>query len=84
MEELIEQLEGVYHLLQQLKCSLLGEQGSLDAQNDAANEVCWTVILMMQLGLLEIPLEERPMLADPMAKWSDLAFSRNKIFAPIV
>lgn len=39
----------------------------------AAEEVCWTVILMMSLGLLPIPYKNRPMLAEPMQKWSDLA-----------
>lgn len=40
----------------------------------AAEEVCWTLLLMMGFGLL--PVEEqagRDMLADPMMQWADKA-----------
>lgn len=43
------------------------------ARDAAANEVCWTVVLMMHLGMLELPTEDRPLLAEPMQKWADIA-----------
>lgn len=42
-------------------------------RRDAAEEVCMAVILMMGLGGLEIPLEWRRMLGEPMEKWAELA-----------
>jgi hypothetical protein len=39
----------------------------------AAEEVCWSLMLMMELGGLEqIPLEWRKLLADPLEKWAKL------------
>lgn len=42
-------------------------------RRDAAEEVCWAVLLMMGFDLLAIPKEERAMLGEPMQKWADLA-----------
>jgi hypothetical protein len=39
----------------------------------AAEEVCWTLILMMAFGGLNLPDDERQILANPMEKWSDLS-----------
>lgn len=41
-------------------------------RRDAAEEVCWTLMLMMELGGLEIPMEWRKFLSPPMDKWADL------------
>lgn len=42
-------------------------------RRDQAEEVCWSIMLMMELGGLEIPMEWRPILADPMGEWARLA-----------
>lgn len=38
-----------------------------------AEEVCFCLILMMALGGLDIPQDEKDLLAEPMLKWADLA-----------
>lgn len=43
------------------------------ARRDAAEEVCFTVLLMMAFGELEIPVEARALLAEPMQEWADRA-----------
>lgn len=48
-------------------------------RRDTAEEVCHTLLLMMGLGLLEIPMENRDMLADVMEVWSDLHFYMKDI-----
>jgi hypothetical protein len=40
---------------------------------EAADEVCWTLIVMMQLGGLDIPFEERKFLMDTYGPWVQLA-----------
>lgn len=45
----------------------------------AAENVCWTVLLMMELGGLEIPLEWREYLAKPMQEWVELAHATGEI-----
>lgn len=41
----------------------------------AAEEVCWTLILMMGCGLLDdVPEGERKMLAEPLQAWANLAY----------
>lgn len=39
----------------------------------AAEGVCWSILLAMAVGGLDIPLEDRQFLADPMEKWVKLA-----------
>jgi hypothetical protein len=48
-------------------------------RRDAAEEVCWALLLMMGLDLLPIPKEERPLLAEPMQKWADLAAATGQM-----
>jgi hypothetical protein len=39
----------------------------------AAEEVCWSLMLVMQLGGMdEIPLEWRKLIADPLMEWCKL------------
>lgn len=40
---------------------------------EAAEEVCWTLIVMMQLGGLNIPHAERVFLMNTYGPWVDLA-----------
>lgn len=42
-------------------------------RRDAAEEVCWTLIIMMQIGMLQIPMEERKWISESFMKWADLA-----------
>lgn len=42
-------------------------------RRSAAEEVCWTLVLMMDLGGLEIEPEWRDYLAGPMGAWTALA-----------
>lgn len=40
----------------------------------AAEDVCWTLMLMMALGGLDdVPMEWRPLLADSLQSWADIA-----------
>lgn len=39
------------------------------ARARAADDVCSTLLMMMGLGLLEIPLENRGLLSGPMQTW---------------
>lgn len=39
----------------------------------AAEDVCFSLLLMMDLGMLELPMENRKFLAEPMQIWADLA-----------
>lgn len=62
-------------------CDAIYEQAQMLRRLEAAEEVCSTLILMMQLGGIDGTgdTEEerkawREMLAEPMQKWSDLAF----------
>ena len=45
----------------------------------AAEEVCWALMLMMQLGLLEIPVGDRKILAEPMEKWAKLCVETGEM-----
>jgi len=45
----------------------------------AAEAVCWSVMLAMAIGGLDIPLEDRKFLADPMEKWVKLAVQSGLI-----
>ena len=36
---------------------------------EAAEGVCWSLILAMSVGGLDIPMEDRQFLAQPMEKW---------------
>ena len=42
-------------------------------RRDAAEEVCFTLLIMMGLGGLDIPKEWREFLAPPMQAWADVA-----------
>lgn len=39
----------------------------------AADEVCWSLLLMMAVGALDIPMEEREWLRTTFEPWADLA-----------
>jgi hypothetical protein len=39
----------------------------------AAEDVCWTLILMMAFGGLDLPDIEREWLGERMQKWSDIS-----------
>lgn len=39
----------------------------------AAESVCWSVLLAMSVGGLDIPMEDRQFLAKPMEEWTGLA-----------
>jgi hypothetical protein len=45
----------------------------------AAEETCWTLMLMMGLGMLDIPMHEREMLSRTMQKWVDLGVATGII-----
>lgn len=45
----------------------------------AAEAVCWRILLAMSVGGLDIPLEDRQFLAEPMQKWVDLAVKSKLI-----
>lgn len=45
----------------------------VQARLEAAEEVCWTLLMMMALGGLEIPQEWREYLNRTYEPWSDLA-----------
>lgn len=45
----------------------------------AAEGVCWSILLAMAVGGLDIPLEDRQFLAEPMQKWVDLAVKSKLI-----
>jgi hypothetical protein len=45
----------------------------------AAESVCWSLMLAMAVGGLDIPVEDRQFLADPMQKWVDLAVKSKLI-----
>ena len=45
----------------------------------AAEAVCWSVLLAMAVGGLDIPLDDRQFLAEPMQKWVDLAVKSKLI-----
>lgn len=45
----------------------------------AAESVCYSILLAMAVGGLDIPLEDRQFLADPMQKWVDLAVKSKLI-----
>lgn len=49
------------------------EKDPVQARLEAAEEVCWTLLLMMALGGLEIPQEWRDYLYGSYGKWTDLA-----------
>lgn len=42
-------------------------------RRDAAEEVCWTLLIMMAFGVLEIPRDAREFLSRTYDKWADLA-----------
>lgn len=40
----------------------------------ASEEVCWKLLILMGLGeLKEVPMGLRPLLADPMQEWANIA-----------
>ena len=45
----------------------------------AAEEVCWTLLLMMAVGSLDLPDEDRKWLSTSMQKWSDLAHKTGQL-----
>lgn len=45
----------------------------------AAEGVCWSILVAMALGGLNIPLEDRQFLAEPMEKWVKLAVQSGLI-----
>ncbi len=45
----------------------------------AAEGVCWSILLAMAVGGLDIPLEDRQFLAQPMEKWVKLAVKSGLI-----
>lgn len=45
----------------------------------AAEAVCWSILLAMAVGGLDIPLEDRQFLAEPMEKWVKLAVKSGLI-----
>lgn len=43
-------------------------------RRSAAEEACWALMLALALGGLEdVPIEWRPLIADPLQRWADLA-----------
>jgi len=50
----------------------MSKQKLVAERKKAAEEVCYTVLLAMALGGLDIPLEDRDFLAKPMEKWTRL------------
>jgi hypothetical protein len=48
-------------------------------RREAAEEVCWSLLIMMDLGGLDIPLEWRKYLADSMEPWVDLAVRTGQL-----
>lgn len=71
-ETLSDALVGLSVGLEKL-CAVLDPEGTLRRRDKAANELGWTLILMMGLGCLEIPMDERKWLGKPASLWSDLA-----------
>lgn len=59
--------------------AFLDPQGARARRDEAANETCWTLLLMMGTGCLNIPREERRWLASRAAVWSDLAHACQRI-----
>ena len=45
----------------------------------AAEGVCYSILLAMAVGGLDIPLEDRQFLADPMEKWVALSVKSGLI-----
>jgi hypothetical protein len=39
----------------------------------AAEAVCWTLTMMMAVGALDIPMDERRWLSDTFDSWTELA-----------
>jgi hypothetical protein len=50
-------------------------------QNEAADKVCWTLILLMSFGGLDLPNDEREIIAEPMEKWADISDEYEKLAA---
>jgi hypothetical protein len=50
-------------------------------RRDAAEQVCWTLMLMMSIGMLELPDASRVMLGNVMEVWSDLAVRTGELKA---
>lgn len=48
-------------------------------RRDAAEEVCYAVILLMALGFLDVPDAERKLLGEPMQVWANLAEETGKL-----
>lgn len=55
----------------------LDPEAGRERRQKAAEEVCDTVLLMMHLGLLEIPKEDRLLLAHPMIAWNHMHFAER-------
>lgn len=49
----------------------------IDERLEAAEKVCWSLMVMMNFGGLELDIEWRRFLAEPMQEWVDLAVSTN-------
>jgi hypothetical protein len=44
-----------------------------EQRRDAAEEVCWRILILMGIGALEdVPMRLRDLVAEPMQKWADL------------
>lgn len=46
----------------------------IELRRDAAEEVCYTLLIMMSVGMLNLPKEEREYLGKHMSVWSDLNY----------
>jgi hypothetical protein len=60
-------------------CAVLDPEGTRRRRDEAANDLGWNLLLMMGLGLLDIPMGERKWLGEPAALWSDLAFACREV-----
>lgn len=47
----------------------------------AAEDVCWTLMLMKTSGWLNLPEDERQLLGKPMQKWLDLSDEYEALIA---
>lgn len=47
----------------------------------AAEDVCWTVLLLMAFGGLDLPDDECEILRKPMQKWADLSDEYDALVA---
>lgn len=60
-------------------CRMASQKHLTKLRRDQSEEVMWTLLIMMELGMLEIPLEHRSFLGEPFEKWADLAVETGKL-----